>query len=188
MAGPSGYSAQQPDPTLGSGHAEALEPHPNGTTAILAGLLGLVLAALAGYVPINFFIHIESGFSIGDLPGIVLVYLGMFLGAALFLLIGALAALFRAVAGAVMLLVGSLLATASILFEPMITLHNDYALYFKVVFTLEGLEQIVRVATLVLAPLVLILAALPPTFAYLRYRTPAPRPYDPNRAYPRQSW
>jgi hypothetical protein len=165
---------------------------PNGVTAIVGGILALAVAALTGYIPINFFIHIQSGFSIGDLPVKALGYLAIFLSAALFLLMGALVTFFRSIVGAILLLIGSLVAVAGILYEPTLTSNSDYGAYLSAVFSLRTFDLTVRAVMIVLTPLVLILAALPPTFEYLRYRPPyedemSYRQYPGMGGYPAQN-
>ncbi|GAA3571562.1 hypothetical protein GCM10022222_64630 [Amycolatopsis ultiminotia] len=143
---------------------------PGGATAIAAGLLGLVAAVAAGYLPVTQFIDIPSGFSLGDLPRWTLVDLGGFLCAALVLLIGSLAVFFRAVTGAVLLILGAVLAIAAILLEPTLD-GGSYAGYFRAVSRLDGPAAIDRAVLVVTVPLVLLLTALPPTFRHLRFRT-----------------
>ncbi|MGW4487025.1 hypothetical protein ACWEOE_24650 [Amycolatopsis sp. NPDC004368] len=172
MSGPYGSPARQ---RPGAAHAEppAHRGRPSGVTAVVAALLGLVAAGAAGYVPVTSFIDIPSGFSLGDLPVWTLVDLGAYLGAGLLLLFGALGTIFRSTAGAVLLILGALIALGAILLEP--TLGNGgYAAYFEVVFGLNAFADVDRAVLMVLAPLVLVLAALRPTFSYLRYRTHAP--------------
>ncbi len=183
VTGPYGYPAQQPGPA-GYGHPP-MQARPTGATAILAGLYGLIGALAAGYIPIYFFLELPSGFSIGNLPGLVLTTLGLYLVAALFLLIGALATFFRSVAGAVLLVLGSLLAIAGILVEPL-AFNAPYDLYFKIQFEFETFVAIVRVIMFAFIPFTLIFAVLPPTLKYLRFKPQAVQPYAPQSPYPQQ--
>jgi hypothetical protein len=162
-----------------------MQARPTGATAIMAALFGLIGAIAAGYIPIYFFIALPSGFSIGDLPGLVLTTLGLYLVAALFLLIGALATFFRSVAGAGLLVLGSLLVIAAILVEPL-AFHAPYGLYFRIQFEFETFVAIVRVIMFAFVPFTLIFAILPPTLKYLRYRPAAAQPYLPQNPYPQQ--
>ncbi|WP_239154415.1 hypothetical protein [Amycolatopsis sp. FDAARGOS 1241] len=172
MGRPYGSPAQQRSGPA-YGEPAAGRRRPSGVTAVAAALLGLVAAVAAGYLPVTLFIDIPSGFSLGDLPMWTLVDLGGYLGAGLFLLVGAVATIFRATAGAVLLILGALIAIGSILLEP--TLGNaGYADYFQVVFSLKGFAAVDRAVLVVLSPIILVLAALPPTFSFLRYRTSAP--------------
>jgi hypothetical protein len=165
------------------------ERRPSGVTAVLAAIFGLVLAGLTGYVPIHNFISISSGYSIGDLPGEFLVLLGVYLVTALLLLIGALATFFRSFAGGILLLIGSLLAIAVILIEPLIVLDGKYDVYFKYLFGFQDLGAIIGVASLVVGPVLFLLAVVPPTFTYLRYRQPIPQAYGAQmQAYPPRNW
>jgi hypothetical protein len=52
---------------------------------------------------------------------------------------------------------------------------------------LRTFDLTVRAVMIVLTPLVLILAALPSTFEYLRYRPPVPQAYT-QPVYPPQNW
>ncbi|WP_216209580.1 hypothetical protein [Amycolatopsis aidingensis] len=153
---------------------------PSGATAIIAALLALPLAGIAGYLPVDVFID----YGVDTLPSELLILLGCYLGAAVFLLIAALLIFFRVLAGAILLIAGALLALAAPLLEPALLGQNEYGTYFTAVFQLEFRNAFVRLGALVLAPLVLIFAALPPTFRHLRHR-PRPMPsYGPQPGYP----
>ncbi|SEO62775.1 hypothetical protein [Amycolatopsis saalfeldensis] len=175
MGGPYGDPAQPPE----SSESAADRPirRPSGATAVIAALLGLAAAVIAGYVPVTVFLGIPSGFSLGDLPLWTLVDLGAYLVAGLVLLLGALGTIFRATAGAVLLILGALLAIGALLVESTLVSTAGYAAYFQSAFGLHNTPGTARAALCVLAPLVLVLSALPPTFSYLRYRTPVARPY-----------
>jgi hypothetical protein len=189
VTGPYGYPAQQPPQPGGYGYGQPYEPRPSGVTAVLAAILGLVLAAMTGYVPIHTFISIPSGYSIGDLPSKVLVLIGVYLVTALLLLIGALATFFRSFAGGILLLIGSLLTIAVISVEPLVALDGKYDVYFKYLFGFEDLGAILGVASLVVSPMLFLLSVIPPTFRYLRYRRPVPQTYRAQtQAYPPRSW
>ncbi|WP_328604222.1 hypothetical protein OG943_29695 [Amycolatopsis sp. NBC_00345] len=175
MGGPYGYPAQPPEPSDPA--TDGPIRRPSGATAVIAALLGLAAAAVAGYIPVTVFIGIPSGFSLGDLPMWTLVDLGAYLGAGLVLLLGALGTIFRATAGAVLLILGALLAIGALLVESSLVSGGGFEAYFRTVFGLHGAAGTGRAALVVLAPLVLVLSALPPTFSYLRYRTPVARPY-----------
>ncbi|MFD4192381.1 hypothetical protein [Amycolatopsis thermoflava] len=142
------------------------EPRPSGTTAILAGLLGLVLAGLLGYLPLKFFV--DYGFA--GMDGKVRGVLGVYSAAALVLLAGALTTFFRAVAGAVLLLVGGLLAVAAVICEPVLLYPGYFGDFFAAMFRFAPDDAFVRVGAVVGGPLVFVLAVLPWTFRYLRHR------------------
>lgn len=202
MTGPYGYPAQQPPPQQpgpgyggpgyggpGYGYGPQQAPRPSGATAVIAATVGLVLSGLTGYVPIDTFIDIPSGYSLGDLPGGLLIGLGLYLVAALLLLIGALATFFRSFAGGVLLLIGALLTVGAILGEPLLVPYGQYGTYFKYLFSFTNFGSIAGASALVLAPLLFVVAVIPPTVKYLRYRRPAPQSYgQPPQAYPPQSW
>jgi hypothetical protein len=160
---------------------------PSGVTAILAGLLGFAAAAASGYVPVKIFLDMPAEFSLGALPNWVLVDLGAYLGAGLVLLLGGLATLFRATAGAVLLGLGALLAVGALLMEPL-SVGVPLARFADAMFTHGGFAMIDRVGLAALAVLVLILAFLPPTLRYLRYRTPMMPMWAGQEAYSSRSW
>lgn len=172
LSGPYGSPPRQRSGAAREGLA-AGRRRPSWVTATAAALLGLVAAVAAGYVPVTSFIDIPSGFSLGDLPMWTLVDLGAFLGAGLLLLVGGVAAIFRAPTGAVLLILGALIAIGAILLEPTLG-DGGYAEYFRVVFSLSGFAAVDRAVLVALSPLVLVLAASRPTFSYLRYRTATP--------------
>lgn len=151
------------------GYAAAPQPPPNGTTAILAGLVGLVLAGVLGYLPVNVFIDV----GISDVPGKAQIVLGSYFGAALLLLLGALLTFLRVLAGAVLLLLGGLAAIGAVLCEPLLLYPSLIGEFFKTMFSFAEQDAFVRVGAAVGGPLVLVLSVLPRTFRYLRYR-PAP--------------
>ncbi|WP_020670383.1 hypothetical protein [Amycolatopsis nigrescens] len=158
---------------------------PSPVSAILAGLLGLVLAGALGYLPGRRFI--EFGFS--ELPGEIITVLALYLLAAVLLLIGALAVFFRAVAGAVLLIAGAVLGAAAVLLEPALIHGGDYRNFFELVFRLEaGVDGYLLLVGTVLSPVVFFLAILPPTFRYLRQRGDTAPPDYRTPGRPTQSW
>jgi hypothetical protein len=138
-------------------------------------------------VPIRIFLDMPAEFSLGALPGWVLVDLAGFLVAGLVLLLGSLATLFRATAGAVLLGLGGLLAIGALLTEPL-SMGVPLSRFADAMFTHGGFAMVDRVGLAALAVLVLVLAFLPPTFRYLRYRTPALPVLSGQRAYSSRSW
>ncbi|GHF45794.1 hypothetical protein FHX82_001674 [Amycolatopsis bartoniae] len=147
------------------GHPDA-ERRPNGVTAILAGLVGLGLAGVLGYLPATWFVD----YGIDDLPEPTKIVLGLYFGAALLLLAGALVTLFRAFAGGVLLLLGALGAIGAVVTEPLLLFPGYFTQFFRAMFQLTPDQAFVRVAAAVGGPVVLVLCALPRTFRYLRYR------------------
>ncbi|OKA08519.1 hypothetical protein ATP06_0214250 [Amycolatopsis regifaucium] len=148
-------------------------------------MLGLVAAGAAGYLPIYFFLKLPSGFSIGNLPGLVLTALGLYLLAALLLLVGALSAFFRSVAGAVLLISGSLMVIAAVVLEPL-AFNGTHSHYFRTQFEFESFVALVRVVMFAVVPCTLIFAIIPPTLKYLRWRPSPVQPYRPRDEVPRQ--
>ncbi|WP_285476527.1 hypothetical protein [Amycolatopsis sp. NBRC 101858] len=126
-------------------------------------------------------------FSLGALPGWVLVDLAAYLAAGLVLLLGALTTFFRATAGAILLGLGALLAIGALLMEPL-SVGVPLARFADAMFTHGGFAMVDRVGLAGLAVLVLILALLPPTFRYLRYRTPSVPMWAGQEAYSSRGW
>ncbi|WP_020664895.1 hypothetical protein [Amycolatopsis benzoatilytica] len=181
MSGLHGHPARQRERPLSP--AEPRPDGPNGTTAIAAGLLGLVAAAVSGYLPVTLFIGIPSGFSLGDLSPWTLVDLAAYLIASLVLLIGAVSTFLRTTAGALLLIAGGLFALGALLLEPALAGSPAYVEYFRTLFRFENFAAVDRVALLGSAVLVLILAGLPRTFGYLRHRAPAVPATSPSRQW-----
>lgn len=158
---------------------------PNGVTALTAAVLGLLLTFPLVYVPSEQFIAIPSGFSVGLLPIGVLAELGLYSGAGLVMLVGGLVTLFRGVAGAVLLIVGSALAVAAVVAEPVLGYSDGYRAFFDYLTSFRDLPGTARAVGLCGALLVFVLAVLPGTFRYLRHRAPAAETYGRPRAFPR---
>ena len=156
---------------------------PNGGTAIAAGLFGLVAAATSGYLPARLFLDIPSGFSLGDLSPLTLADLAADLAASLILLIGAISTFFRATAGAVLLIAGALMALGALLLEPAVGGSPAYVEYFRTLLRFENFAAIDRVTLAAAVLLVLVLAGLPRTFGYLRYRVPVVPASSPSRQW-----
>ena len=158
---------------------------PSGVTALIAAVLGLLLTLPLIYVPSEEFIAIPSGFTVSMLPAGVLAGLGLYAGAGLLVLIGALVTFFRGVAGAVLLLAGSAAAVVAVATEPVLGYPDGYRAYFDYLTAFRDLSATARVADLGGAVVVFALAVLPGTFRYLRHRAPAAETYGRPRAYPR---
>lgn len=183
MTGPYGYPAQQPGPA-GFGYP-AQQARPSGATAIIAAALGLLGALASGFIPIRYFIGLPSGFSLSNLPAFALVELVLYLLAALFLLIGALTTFFRSVIGAVLLILGSLLAIVAVVLEP-IAFRVPYRIHLDILLRFATFDGVLRLAMIVFGLLALLLAILPPTWKYLRRRPAPAQPYQPQNQFPQQ--
>jgi hypothetical protein len=138
-------------------------------------------------VPVRIFLDMPAEFSLGALPGLVLADLAGYLVAGLVLLLGSLATFFRATAGAVLLGVGALLAIGALLTEPL-SVGVPLARFADAMFTHGGVAMIDRVGLAALSVLVLVLAFVPPTFRYLRYRAPLLPALSGQGAYPSRGW
>jgi hypothetical protein len=154
-----------------------------GSTAVVAGILGLGLAGALGYLPVTEFID----YGIDGAPSRLLIVFGLYLGAALLLFLGALVTFFRVLAGAVLLLIGGLAAIAAVVAEPVLLHPGLFAEFFKAMFQFGREAAFVRVAAAIGGPVVVVLSALPSTFRFLRYRPPEPA-YGPPPGYPRRDW
>lgn len=177
MTNPFGYPVQR------GGQPAGIERTPSGATAILAALVGLALAGILGYLPVTQFIY----FGIVDQPDRTLIVLGLYLGAALLLLLGALVTFFRVLAGGILLLIGALVAVVSVLAESTLVQPGRFTDFFRVMFQFIPDDAFVRVAATVGGPLVFLLAALPSTVRYLRDR-PSEAGYGPPPGYPPRGW
>ncbi|AXB45138.1 hypothetical protein [Amycolatopsis albispora] len=189
MTNPYGYQAQ-PGPGYPAQQGyPAPQRRPSGATAIIAAVLGLVLAGTAGYLTIaELFIDMPVAIGLDDLPGGVLTYYGMLAACALFGLVGALITFFRATAGAILLLFSSLLGAVAVFIEPTLW-DRLYGRHYEAVFEFAQSEAILRFMIMVLAPLTLILAVLPATFRYLGHKPQAQPIYGPPQGYPpQQGW
>ncbi|QFU86223.1 hypothetical protein [Amycolatopsis sp. YIM 10] len=193
MTNPYGYQ-QQPGPGHPGqhGYPAPAQRRPNGATAIIAAVLGLVLAGTTGYLTVaELFIDLPAAIGIDDLPGGVLTFYGLLTGCAVFALIGSLITFFRATAGAILLLIGGLLGVVAVFLEPVFSAlwNSNYGRYFEAVFDFGQSEAVLRFMIMVLAPLTLILAVLPTTFRYLGYKPQAQPIYGPPQGYPpQQGW
>lgn len=177
MTNPFGYFVER------GGQPAGVERTPNGATAILAGLTGLTLAGILGYLPVTQFIY----YGISDQPDRTLIVLGLYLGAALLLLLGAVVTFFRGLAGGILLLIGALVAMAAVVAEPTLLQPGRFTAFFRAMFQFIPDDAFVRVAATVGGPLVFLLAVLPSTFRYLRDRPPE-RGYRLPPGYPPQGW
>ncbi|GLY64398.1 hypothetical protein [Amycolatopsis taiwanensis] len=165
------------------GWAAPAPRRPNGATAIIAGIAALAVGGMLGALPVQRFI--VSGVEMA--PARLLVVLGLYLGGALLLVWGALMTFFRSVAGAILLLLGALVAIAAVVLEPILLYPGMFAEFFQAVFQLAPELAFARIAGAVGGPLVFLLAVLPSTFRYLRYR-PSELSYGVPLGYSRQGW
>jgi hypothetical protein len=148
-------------------------------------VLGFLLSFSVGYVPSAGFIAIPSGFSLDLLPAGVLADMGIYFGSSMFLLIGAIVVFFRSAVGAVLLLIGAVAAFLAIVAEPALV-RGSYSWFFDYVTSFRDLAALARAVDAVGSPVVFMLAVVPPTFSYLRHRTPNTETYGRPRAYPPQ--
>lgn len=165
----------------------------NPAMAIIAAVLALVAAASLVVVNMKRLGDLPSGVSFGDLPGQYKTVVILWFGAALILLVGVILVFVRQLAGAFITVLGGLAGIAAVLLYPVIIgdalgVKIDMGDYLKEVFKFDGTESTFSAIALIASPLALILAILPPTFAYLRgSRAGADQyPPPPQQGYPQQ--
>lgn len=189
-----GYPQQQPQ-QQGMYQQGGYPPAPTGggsnpATAIIAAVLGLIAAASLAVVNFKRLGDIPSGVSFSDWPGPFKTVVILWFGAALILLIGVILVFVRQVAGAIITILGGLAGIAAVLLFPVILddalgIKIDMGDYLEAVFKFDGTESTFSAIALIASPLALILAVLPPTFAYLRGNRGADQ-YPPQQGYPQQ--
>ena len=162
----------------------------NPATAIIAAVLALVAAASLVVVNLKRLGDLPSGLGFGDLPGQYKTVVILWFGAALILLVGVILLFVRQVAGAIITLLGGLAGIAAVLLYPVIIgdalgVKIPMGDYLEEVFKFDGTESTFSAIALIASPLALILAILPPTFAYLRGNRGVD-PYQPQQNYPQQ--
>lgn len=174
------YSQQQPyQPTPARGG--------NPATAIIAALLALALAAFEIVLLVKWLDLIGSDF--GDVPADLLVTLAIQALATLVLIIGAILLLLRKTAGAVLAIIGSIMAIVAFFLEPILGSpagRVDIGRFIEAVFEFSNSAATFRALVLIVAPLVLIFAVLPPTFKYLRGKRNDDYNPPPGGGYPQQ--
>ncbi|HKS44657.1 MAG TPA: hypothetical protein VJT49_05990 [Amycolatopsis sp.] len=156
---------------------------PSGVTAVLGGLVALALAGVLGYLPITDFVD----YGISDLPDHTKISDALYFGAAILLLLGALMTFLRLLAGSVLLLAGGLATIAAVVAEPLLIHPYAFVEFFDRVFRFVPNAAFVRIGGIVGGPLVVLLAAQPSTFRYLRYRPPDAG-YGPPYSGPARGW
>lgn len=167
------------------------EPRTNPATAIIGALLGLTAAATLVVVALEVLTSLPEGFGFGDLPGGTRTLLHLRAAAAGVLVIGAILVLVRRLFGAVLLLLGAGGAIASVVLYPALLAEagSDIGLaaYLKTVFRFQTTEATFTALTLIVSPLALIFAILPPTLRHLRSRSSGGPVADSRRDPPHQT-
>jgi hypothetical protein len=172
---------QQPYPGAG-GYPAAPGGGTNPATAILAAILALAVAGFEGTIAGQFF---GNGGSF-NLPTQFIVSPIVQIAVGLFLLIGAILMFARKLAGAILAIIGSIMAIAMFFLEPVIISDGkaDIGRFIEAVFQFEQTETIFRALILIVAPLALILAVIPPTLKHLKGVGNAPYAGDGYPGYP----
>jgi hypothetical protein len=163
--GPGGY---------GGGYNYPAQSGGNPATAIIAGVLGLaaaVLMAIAGFKMLSDLSDAPDGF---EVPTELTIIVVLVLASAAVCLIGAIITFVRKVAGAFVLLIGSIVVIAAILLQPVLlssaSAQGDISFgdYFEVLFKFDSTEYTCMAIALIVAPFVLIFSVIPPTLNWLR--------------------
>lgn len=174
---PQGYPRQQGYPQPQPGFYPPAEPPGRAAspaTAAFAAVLGLLAAAALIVVNIGLFNDLsDAGLGLGDVPGAYTTIVVIRFGAAVVLLLGAVLVLARKVVAAVILAIGGLAGVAAVLLYPVLLSGvgpgaGDFGEYLKAVFTFDGTTSTFTAIALIVSPIVLILAVLPPTLNWLR--------------------
>jgi hypothetical protein len=156
-----GYPQQQPYPVASGGRT-------NPATAVIAGLLALAVAAFEIVLLVKLFEAMGGFGSVSDLPAEVLTVLGMWTLAGLLLVLGSILTFARKMAGAVLIILGSVVAIAGFFLEAVLLLNSRIGFFLEAVFEFSDAATTCRALTLIVAPLALIAAVLPPTLNHLR--------------------
>jgi len=166
----------------------------NPALAVIAGIIGIGIAGVLAYQTVD--LLVDLGDVRGDIPGgwtvmIVLHFVVAGLG-----LLGAILVFARQVAGAFVLLAAATFAIAVLILDPALaegvwftmlgalpTVEptGDFSAYFQAMFEFGNEQAVLRVIALVLAPVLLIIAALPPSLRWLRGPRPSGYPQYPPR-------
>ncbi|CAM4071179.1 hypothetical protein KIPE111705_39075 [Kibdelosporangium persicum] len=178
---------QQPYPQHQQPYPSAPAGGGNPATAIIAAVLALAVAAFEIVVLVNWLDVIGSRFS--AVPADLMVTLVVQALATLLLIVGAIIVLLRKTAGAVLTIIGAILALVGFFLEPILGFEGQVGRFLESVFEFGESGATFRALILIGAPLVLIFAALPPTFKYLRgNRNDYPQQYPPSGGYPQQGY
>jgi len=156
---------QQPYSGTGSGGGT------NPATAVIAALLALAVTAFQIIYLVKFFG--QAPISIGDLPTEYLITLGAMAVGGLLTLLGAMFALFRKSAGAVLIVLGAIVAVVSVFLPPLLFTSRlsgkiDFGTYLQGMFQFGDTFATVEALTVICGPLALIFAILPSTLRHLR--------------------
>jgi hypothetical protein len=136
-------------------------------TAVIAAILALGAAAALAVLGFDFLSDVPEGVSFSDFPSELKTVLILDFAAAAVLLIGAILVLARKLAGAVILVIGALAGITAILVVPPLA-DASFSDYFEEMFKFDSTGATMSALALILSPLALIVALLPPTLRYVR--------------------
>jgi hypothetical protein len=181
-----GYPQQ---PYSGGGYPAEQGGGTNPATAIIAALLALAVTAFEIVFLVRFFDAL-GGASFGDIPGKVWAVIGSDGLAGLLLLLGAMFAFGRKMAGSALIIIGSLVAIVGFFLYPLMVLGSASVIgkYLQLVFQFGTSEAIFQALTLIGAPLALIFAAIPPTTRHLRGSSSGSYEYQNAGGYQQQPY
>ncbi|TDQ04215.1 hypothetical protein [Labedaea rhizosphaerae] len=167
----------------------------NPATAIIAGILGIAVAAL---------LAIPAFKMLGDAPDNtpteLTIMVVLLLAAAAVCLVGSIVTFVRKVAGAFVLLIGAIVAIAAILLQPVLIGSAmkdagapDEAIpgmgdFLEAIFKFNTFEDSCLAIALILAPILLIFSVIPPTLNWLRGATQSYGGYQQPQQGGYQSW
>jgi hypothetical protein len=175
--------SQQPY-AAGQGGGPAARSGGNPVTAVIAGIFGLVAAAALVVINIDFFGTMSDiGASLGDLPGELTTLIFIRFVAAALLLLGAVLLFARTMPGVVILALGGLSGVAAVLLYPVLlssVADVEIGEYLEALFAFDTAQAAFGALALIMSPLALLFAILPPTLTFVR----APRSTD--HGYPQQ--
>lgn len=155
-----------------SGGAYPVEPSggTNPATAIIAGILALVVTACEITYLVKFFGSSIGEIGLGKLPWQYLLMLGLDAVAGLLLLLGSMFTFGRKTAGAALIAIGAILAIVGVIILPLTAPKGaiPFGDYLQAIFQFGDITAIVEAVALICSPLAFILAVIPPTTRHLR--------------------
>ena len=136
-------------------------------TAVIAAILALGAAVALTVLGFDFLSDVPEGVSFSDFPSELKTIVIMDFAAAVVLLLGAILVLARKVIGAAILVLGALAGIAAVLLVPPLA-DVSFSDYLEVMFKFDSTGATMSALALILSPLALIVALLPPTLRHLR--------------------
>jgi hypothetical protein len=183
--------SQQPY-AAGQGGGPAARSGRNPVTAVIAGIFGLAAAAALVVINIDFFGTMSDiGASLGDLPGELTTLVIIRFVAAALLLLGAVLLFARTMPGVVILALAGLSGVAAVLLYPVLlssAADVEIGAYLEALFTFESAQAAFGALALIMSPLALLFAVLPPTLTFVRGSRSNDHGYPQQPGDPQQRW